>query len=123
MGLGVCKIYLISVKNSECKREKSAELKVPSKRKSVTSSHSSSKKSIENSDISKDVNSCSLENQENQVNSANSNDDNSEATSNASDTRSKEPECCQTNTSKHFYLTLVLQLVSDNESMYFLLFC
>ncbi|XP_024224155.1 transcription factor SPT20 homolog isoform X1 [Bombus impatiens] len=87
------------VKNSECKREKSAELKVPSKRKSVTSSHSSSKKSIENSDISKDVNSCSLENQENQVNSANSNDDNSEATSNASDTRSKEPECCQTNTS------------------------
>lgn len=123
MGLGVCKRYLISVKNSECKREKSAELKVPSKRKSVTSSHSSNKKSIGNSDISKDVNSCSLENQENQVNSANSNDDNSEATSNASDTRSKESECCQTNTSKHFYLTLLLQLVSDNESMYFLLFC
>lgn len=64
---------------------------------------------MENSDISKDVNS-SIENQENQVNSANSNDDNSDATGNVSDTGSKEPEC-QTNTSKYLSLILIAQLI------------
>lgn len=99
--------HLISVKNnSESKREKSAEPKVPSKRKSVTSSHSSGKKSVESSNVSKDVNS-SIENQENQVNSANSNDDNLETADNASNAGSKEPEL---NTSKCFFLILVLQV-------------
>lgn len=108
--LDVYKDSLISVKNPESKREKSAELKVPSKRKSVTSSHSSSKKSMESSNVSKDVNS-SIENQENQVNSANSNDDNLETADNAG---SKEPEHCQVNTSKCFFLILILQVASSH---------
>lgn len=110
LDLDVYKDGLISVKNPESKREKSAELKVPSKRKSVTSSHSSSKKSLESNNVPKDVNN-SIENQENQVNSANSNDDNLETADNASNAGSKEPERCQVNTSKCFFLFLVLQAV------------
>lgn len=104
MNLNIHKVYLILVKNSESKREKSVELKVPSKRKSVTSSHSSNKK-IENSDISKDVNN-SIENQENQVNCVNNNDDISDAypVSDILDTGSKTTECCQTNTGIYFFL-------------------
>ncbi|OAD54745.1 hypothetical protein WN48_05943 [Eufriesea mexicana] len=100
------------IKNSESKREKSAELKVPSKRKSVNSSHSSNKKSVENNDVSKDVNS-SIENQENQVNSANSNDDNSDATGNVSDTGSKEPEC-PTNTSSDAVVSCPVNSKANN---------
>lgn len=104
MNLNVHKECLILVKNSESKREKSVELKVPSKRKSVTSSHSSNKK-IENSDISKDVNN-SIENQENQVNCVNNNDDISDdyPVSDILDTGSKAAECCQTNTGIYFFL-------------------
>ncbi|KZC14227.1 hypothetical protein WN55_06696 [Dufourea novaeangliae] len=86
------------IKSSENRREKSTELKVPSKRKCVNSSQSSTKKLVENNDISKDANSL-IENQENQVNCANSKDDISNATGNISEAGSKESECCQTNTS------------------------
>ncbi|XP_033335162.2 uncharacterized protein LOC117225582 isoform X2 [Megalopta genalis] len=89
---------LEEIKSSENKKKKkSAELKVPSKRKCVNSSQSSTKKLAESSDISKDVNS-SIENQENQVNSANSKDENLEAAGNISESGSKESGCCQTNT-------------------------
>lgn len=80
------------------------EHKVPSKRKSaVAATNSSSKKSLENSDISKDVNS-SIENQENQVNCANSKDENSDVTNSISEAGSKEAENCQTSTSKYIFL-------------------
>lgn len=95
---------MVSVKSSESKREKSAELKVPSKRKSVNSSHSSSKKLMENSNVSKDMN--SIENQENEAHCVNSKDDNADATGNVSETGTKESECCQTNTSKYLLLPI-----------------
>ncbi|XP_076242459.1 uncharacterized protein LOC143184279 [Calliopsis andreniformis] len=82
------------IKSSENKKEKSAELKVPSKRKSVASSQSSAKKLVENSDNLKDVNS-SIENQENQANCANSKEENSETVGNTSETGSKDTECRQ----------------------------
>lgn len=106
-------MVLVSVKSSENKREKSTELKVPSKRKSVNPSQSSTKKLVKNSDISKNVNSL-IENQENQVNCANK-DDNLDSIGNVSESVSKESECCQTNTSKYFFLMSTLIHVCNKD--------
>lgn len=74
------------------KKEKSTENKVPSKRKSATSS--APKKLSEEAAVAKKV--CNLiENQENRVNCANSKNYNSDSTSSLPETGSKEAERCQ----------------------------
>lgn len=81
------------------KKEKSVENKVPSKRKSVTSS--ASKKLSEEAVVDKNV--CnSIENQENRVNCANSKNYNSDNTNSVvvAETGSKETEHCQNGTDR-----------------------
>lgn len=116
----VFKGCLVSVKSSENKREKSVERKVPSKRKSVASPQSSTKKLVENNEIPKDVDSL-IENQENQANCANSKDDNSDTISNTSETGSKESH--QTDTSKYFFRVIVLLRTYNKDSVCDLQFC
>ena len=79
------------------KKEKSTENKVPSKRKSATSS--APKKLSEEAAVAKKV--CNLiENQENRVNCANSKNYNSDSTSSLPETGSKEAERCQNGINK-----------------------
>jgi len=74
------------------KKEKSAENKVPSKKKPATPS--ASKKLPEETAITK--NACiSIENQENRVNCANSKIYNSNSTTSITKIGSKETGCCQ----------------------------